>query len=50
MTSDRGIERERSGWIVVGWVLVEALVRAVVVEVSSKFVGDGNGVSLIADQ
>jgi hypothetical protein len=31
--SDRGIERDRGGRVVVGWVLVEALVRAVVVEV-----------------
>jgi len=30
--SDRGIERDRGGRVVVGWVLVEALVRAVVIE------------------
>ena len=50
MTSDRGIARDRSGWIVVGWVLVEALVWTVVIEVSNKFVEDGNGVSLVVDQ
>jgi hypothetical protein len=26
MASDRGVERDHGGWIVVGWVLVEALV------------------------
>jgi hypothetical protein len=29
---------------------LRALVRAVVVEVSSKFVEDGNGVALVVDQ
>lgn len=50
MTSDRDIERDRSGRITVGWVLVEALVRTVVVEMPNKFIEDGEGVSLVIDQ
>ena len=34
----------------VGWVLVEALVRAVVIEVVHILVEDGEGVSLVVDQ
>lgn len=41
MASDRGVERDHGGWIVVGWVLVEALVRPVVVEVLGELVEDG---------
>lgn len=50
MMSDRGVERDHGGRIVVWWVLVEALVRTVVVEVPSKFVEDGAGMSLVVDQ
>jgi hypothetical protein len=50
MASDRGVERDHGGWIVVGWVLVEALVRPVVVEVLGELVEDGAGVSLVVDQ
>ena len=50
MVSDRGVERDRGGWIVVGWVLVEALVRPVVVDVLGELVEDGAGVSLMVDQ
>jgi hypothetical protein len=50
MASDRGTERDHGGRIVVGWVLVEALVRTVIVEVPSKFVEDGEGMSLVVDQ
>jgi hypothetical protein len=35
---------------VVGWVLIEALVRAVVIEVALVVVQDGAGVSLVVDQ
>jgi hypothetical protein len=35
---------------VAGWVLVESLVRAVVVEVALVLVQDGAGVSLVVDQ
>jgi len=50
MMSDRGVQRDHGGRIVLRWVLVEALVRTVVVEVPSKFVEDGDGVSLVVDQ
>jgi hypothetical protein len=45
--SDRGVGRDHGCRILVGWVLVEALVQTVVVEVPSKFVEDGEGVSLV---
>jgi hypothetical protein len=38
MASDRGIERDHGGWVVVGWGLVEAVVRPVVGEVLSELV------------
>jgi hypothetical protein len=50
MASDWCVERDRDGWIVVGWVLVEALVRSVVVEVLGELVEDGAGVSFVVDQ
>ena len=50
MTSDRGIARDRSGRIVVGWVLVEALVWTVVIEMVHVLVENGEGVSLVVDQ
>jgi hypothetical protein len=50
MASDRGVERDHGGWIVVGWVLVEVLVWPVVVEVLGELVEDGAGVSLVVDQ
>jgi hypothetical protein len=31
MASDRGVEAGYGGWIMVGWVLVEALMRPVIV-------------------
>jgi hypothetical protein len=50
MASDRGVEWDHGDRIVVGWVLVEALVWTVVVEVPRKFVEDGEGMSLVVDQ
>ena len=50
MMSDRGVQGDHGGRIMVRWVLVEALVRTVVVEVPSKFVEDGDHVSLVVDQ
>jgi hypothetical protein len=50
MTLDRSVERDHGGRIVVGWVLVEALVRAVVVEMVDESVEDGAGVSFVIDQ
>jgi hypothetical protein len=50
VASDRGVERDHGGRVVVGWVLIEALVRAVVSEVKLVVVQDGAGVSLVVDQ
>jgi hypothetical protein len=49
-TSDWGIERDHGGWVVAGWVLVEALVRAVVIEMVHILVEDGEGMALVVDQ
>jgi hypothetical protein len=43
MVPDRGVERDHGFWIVVRWVLVEALVRAVIVEMVHVLVEDGVG-------
>src|SRR4051794_41900238 len=48
--ADRGIERDHGGGVVAGWVLVESLVRAVVVEMALVVVKDGTGVSFVIDQ
>jgi hypothetical protein len=48
--SDRGIERDRGGRVVVGWVLVEALVRAVVIDMVHILVEDGESMALVVDQ
>jgi hypothetical protein len=50
MASDRGVEAGYGGWIMVGWVLVEALMRPVIVEMAHILVNDGAGVSLVVDQ
>ena len=49
MALDRGVKRNHGDRIVVGWVLVEPLVRTVV-EVPCKFVEDGEDMSLVVDQ
>jgi len=41
MAPDRGVERDHGGWVVVGWVLVEALVRPVVIEMVHVLVEEG---------
>jgi hypothetical protein len=48
--SDRCVEWDQGGRIVVGWGLVEALVRPVVVEMVHILVEDGAGVPLVVDQ
>jgi hypothetical protein len=48
--SDRGIERDHGGRVVVGWVLVEVLVWAVVIEMVHILVEDGEGMSLVVDR
>jgi hypothetical protein len=50
MASDRGVVGDDGGWIVVGRVLIETLVRAVVVEMVRVAVEDRAGVSLVVDQ
>ncbi len=50
MASNRVIKGDHGGWIVGRWVLVEALVRAVVVEVAHVLVKNGAGVSFVIDQ
>jgi hypothetical protein len=50
MASERGVEGDHHGWIVLGRVLVEALVWTVVVEMADILVEDGVGVSLMVDQ
>jgi hypothetical protein len=47
---DRGVEGDHGVRIVAGWVLVEALVWAVVVEVAYVLVEDGAGVLFVVDQ
>jgi hypothetical protein len=50
MVPDRGVERDHGFRIVVQWVLVEALVRAMIVEMVHVLVEDGAGVSFVVDQ
>jgi hypothetical protein len=50
VTSDRGVPGDRGGGIVGWWVLVQALVRAVVIEVVNVAVEDAAGVSFVVDQ
>jgi hypothetical protein len=50
MASDRGVVGDDGGWIVVGRVLIETLVRSVVVEMVRVAVEDRAGVSLVVDQ
>jgi len=50
VASDRGIEGDHGGWIVGRWVLAQALVWAVVVEVAHVLVENSMGVSFVVDQ
>jgi hypothetical protein len=50
VVSDRGGEGDHDGWIAVGWVLAEALVWPMVVEMTHVLVEDGEGVSLVVNQ
>jgi hypothetical protein len=50
MTPDRGVGQGHGGGVVQWWVVVEALVRAVVIEMAHVLVQDGTGVSLVIDQ
>ncbi len=50
MMPDRGVEQSHRGGVVQWWALVEALVRAVVIEMAHILVEDGKGVSLVINQ
>jgi hypothetical protein len=50
MSTDRGLERDDGGGIVVGWAVLPALVRAVIVEVPGELVQDRDGVAFVVDQ
>jgi hypothetical protein len=50
VTSDRGVEGDHGGRIVVGRVLIEALVQSVVIEMVYVLVEDGAGVSFVVGQ
>jgi hypothetical protein len=47
---DRGVGLGHRGGVVPWWVLIEALVRPVVIEMAHVLVEDGAGVSLVVDQ
>jgi len=49
-SSYRCVDGDDRGWVVVGWVLVEALVRPVVIEMALVFAEYGTGVSFVVDQ
>jgi hypothetical protein len=50
MTPDGGVEQGHRGGVVPWWVLIDALVWAVVIEVLGVLVEDGKGMSLVVDQ
>jgi hypothetical protein len=49
-SSDRRVERDDNGGVVLRWMLGQALVRAVPVEVGDVLVEDVPGVALVVDQ
>lgn len=46
----RCVKRDGDGGVVVGWALLAALVRAMIVEVPGEFVKDRDGVAFVVDQ
>ena len=50
VTSDRGVEVDDGGRVVVGWVLAEALMRAVFIEMALILMQDDAGVPFVVDQ
>jgi hypothetical protein len=50
VASDRGIAGDRGSGVVGWWVLIQALARAVVIEVAHVPVKNSVGVSLVVDQ
>jgi hypothetical protein len=47
---DRGVAGDRGGGVVGWWVLIQALVGAVVIEVAHVLVKNSSGLSLVVDQ
>ena len=50
MTLDRGIEQSHRGGVMHWWALVEALVRAMIIEMAHVLVKDGASLLLVVDQ
>jgi hypothetical protein len=50
VAADRGGETDHGGGVVVGWVLAQALVRTVVIEMVLVLVQDKAGVPFVVDQ
>ena len=50
MAPNQGVDRDPRGGVVGRWVLVEALVRAVVIEMVQVLVENGAGISFVVDQ
>ncbi len=50
MSTDRSIERDDEGRIVVGWTVLTALVRAMIIEVSGELLQDRDCVTFVVDQ
>jgi len=50
MAADWGVERDDGGGVMVGWALLAALVRPVLVVVAGEFVEDRDRVAFVVDQ
>jgi hypothetical protein len=50
VASDRGIKGDRGSWVMSWWVLIQALVRTVVIEMAHVAVKHSLGVSFVVDQ
>src|SRR5438067_10616085 len=50
VASDRGIKGDRGSWVMSWWVLIQALVRTVVIEMARVAVKHSLGVSFVVDQ
>jgi hypothetical protein len=50
LSADRFVEWDDGGGVMVGWAVLTALVRTVIIEVSGELVQHGHGVSFVVDQ
>jgi len=50
VATDRGIKGDRGSWVMSWWVLIQALVRTVVIEMAHVAVKHSSGVSFVVDQ